>query len=494
MIHSSATSSSDSIRASAGHNAKISFVSGNFNVLHPGHLRLLRFAAEVGDFLVVGVNPDETPGVTLPQSVRAECVRAISIVNVAIQLDEPPEHFIARLKPDVVVKGREFESRVNAEQEVIDGYGGRLIFNSGETQFATLELLDREFTETNFTSIRKPMDYPARHGFDMGALKTALSKLSGIRVTVIGDLIIDDYITCEPVGMSQEDPTIVVTPIETKTFVGGAGVVSAHAKSLGANVNYISVVGSDEASSSARTSLESQGIGVHFFNDETRPTTRKQRFRAHGKTMLRVNHLRQHPISMQLMRKIIRLVESMFDHTDLLLFSDFNYGCLPQPLVDAISNRALNCGIMMAADSQASSQMADISRFKRMHLITPTEREARMALRDHQSGLPVVASKLVEASHAETIVITLGSEGMLIHAKKNDQYLADRLPAFNIAPKDAAGAGDSLFTSTSLAMCAGVDIWQAIYLGALTAACQVGRVGNAPLSHKDVVTELDTVN
>jgi len=52
---------------------------------------------------------------------------------------------------------------------------------------------------------------------------------------VIGDLIIDDYVTCDAVGMSQEDPTIVVTPILTRTFVGGAGGVAAHARGLGAD-------------------------------------------------------------------------------------------------------------------------------------------------------------------------------------------------------------------------------------------------------------------
>ncbi len=57
-------------------------------------------------------------------------------------------------------------------------------------------------------------------------------------MVVIGDLIIDKYISCQPLGMSQEDPSIVVTPIDTKQFVGGAGIVSIHAAGLGAKVNF----------------------------------------------------------------------------------------------------------------------------------------------------------------------------------------------------------------------------------------------------------------
>ena len=56
---------------------------------------------------------------------------------------------------------------------------------------------------------------------------------------IIGDLIIDEYINCDPLGMSQEDPTLVVTPVESKKFIGGAGIVASHAASLGAKTSII---------------------------------------------------------------------------------------------------------------------------------------------------------------------------------------------------------------------------------------------------------------
>ena len=66
-----------------------------------------------------------------------------------------------------------------------------------------------------------------------------------MKVCIVGDLIVDEYITCNPLGMSQEDPTIVVTPVEEEQFLGGAGIVAAHAVGLGASVDFFSVVGSD---------------------------------------------------------------------------------------------------------------------------------------------------------------------------------------------------------------------------------------------------------
>ena len=146
----------------------------------------------------------------------------------------------------------------------------------------------------------------------------------------------------------------------------------------------------------------------------------------------------------------------------------------------------------MVADSQSSSQTGDISRFKDMMLLTPTEREARFAVSDFNSGLVVLAEKLRTKSRAKNIILTLGSEGLLAHAAQinNDEWMTDRLPALNTAPKDPAGAGDSLLTCSSMAMAVGADIWQSLYLGSVAAACQVGRVGNVPLSPSDIEIEL----
>jgi rfaE bifunctional protein kinase chain/domain len=479
------------IRGRAGRDARIVFVSGNFNVVHTGHLRLLSFAAENGDFLVVAVNPDETPGVAVPAALRVEAVRAIGIVNYAFLLDEPLGAFIERLRPDIVVKGREHEDQRNIEAAAVAKYGGELLFSSGEMRFTAIGALEQDYRRAHVSTIEKPADYPFRHGFNSEDLRRALGNMAGVRVLVIGDLIVDRYIDCDPLGMSQEDPTIVVTPIEEKSFVGGAGIVAAHAQGLGAEAHFISVAGDDADRLFAQERLGGHGVGTQIFVDHTRPTTVKQRFRAGNKTLLRVNHLRQHPISADLIEDILGEVGARIGKTDLILFADFNYGCLPQPLVSAVSEQGKSRGIRMAADSQASSQLGDVSRFGDMMLLTPTEREARLALRDHDSGLVVVAEMLRKKAHAESVIVTLGVEGMLIHAPASGATTTDRLPAFNPAPNDVAGAGDALFVTTSLAMAGGANVWLASYLGALAAGCQVARLGNTPLASGEIARELD---
>lgn len=480
------------LRAGLEPGQRVAFVSGKFNILHPGHVRVLRFAAESADVVVAAITPDESEGVTVPASLRLDALRSIVFVHTAVLLDADLPSALLALRPDIVVKGKEFEEQFNEEEEPLAAYGGKLIFASGEVTFSTMSLLQKEVVEADFSSVRKPREFPMRHGFSVEELRLCMRRFERLKVLVVGDLIVDTYVTCDAIGMSQEDPTIVVTPLESRTFVGGAGIVAAHARGMGAQVRFVSVVGQDDKAKFAREALTGYGVEIDLLVDDTRPTTHKKRYRANGKTMLRVNELRQHGVSADLAATIVRRCSDHIAEADIVLFSDFNYGCLTQPVVDALTQAAKRSDALRMADSQASSQMADISRFRDMHVVTPTEREARLALGDFESGLSTIAAALSKKAGAENVLITLGAEGLLAYARDGGgEYMIDRLPAMNHAPKDVAGAGDSLFTATALALRSGASIWAASYLGALAAACQVSRVGNLPLSRADLVREID---
>jgi rfaE bifunctional protein kinase chain/domain len=308
----------------------------------------------------------------------------------------------------------------------------------------------------------------------------------------VGDLIVDEYITCEPLGMSQEDPTIVVTPIDSTRFIGGAGIVAAHAAGLGASVNFVSVSGKDLSRDYALESLASAGVKVELIVDDHRPTTLKQRFRSKGKSLLRVSHLHQGAISASLQNQLLSSIKRSLKEADLLVFSDFNYGCLPQQLVDKIVAFAKDKGIFMAADSQSSSQVGDISRFKGMDLITPTEREARLSTRNREDGLVVLVEQLRQQANAKNVLLKLGEEGLLINAatSNGEDWLTDRVDALNNAAKDVAGAGDSLLITSAMILACGGNIWEAACLGSISAAIQVGRVGNSPLTSEELLREL----
>ncbi len=473
---------------------KTVLVSGNFNVLHPGHLRLLRFARECGTRLVVAVSSDRIAGKAahVPAELRLESVQSISQVSEAFIMDEPVADLIARLRPDIVVKGKEHELADNPELPVLESYGGRLLFSSGETWFSSADLLSKEVEPANFNPIGLPHDYLKRHNITLARLRELVNKFSNCKVCVVGDLIIDEYITCEPLGMSREDPTIVVSPIDTARFVGGAGIVAAHAAGMGAKAEFVSLTGADAVRPYALDELQRMNVKAHMLTDDSRPTTLKQRYRCHGKSMLRVSHLRQDAISTQLQEDLIALMEQAMEGANVLVFSDFNYGLLPQPVVDRITEMAKARGIFLAADSQSSSQVGDITRFRGMDLVTPTEHEARLGTRNSDAGLVVLAELLRGMADARNVLLKLGGDGMLVHVgdQPGSEWVTDRVGALNVAPRDVAGAGDSLLIASALALASGADIWEAACLGSLAAAVQVGRVGNVPIQAEELLREL----
>ena len=468
------------------------FVSGTFNVLHPGHLRLLKFARESGEKLVVGVLSDRIAGVAahVPQELRLDSVKMNGLVDDAFIIEDSVIDVILKLKPALVVKGKEHRTHENSEQKAVDSYGGKLLFSSGDVVFSSLDLIRREMGIQEPKAISLPIDFMLRRGVTNSSLLSLLSKMEKVKVVVVGDTIADEYISCDPLGMSEEDPTIVVTPISTRTFIGGAAIVAAHASSLGAKVKYFSVVGNDETAKFCRGELTKYGVEHDLLIDDARPTTLKQRFRSRNKTLLRVSHLVQRSIDESMQASLSSKVIAACQDADLLIFSDFNYGCLPQAVVDQIIAVAVKNEIKIVADSQSSSQIGDIARFRNADLLLPTEREARLALRNTEDGLVVLAELVCKVADANCVILKLGEQGVLLHGRRGSSWETDQIEALNSAPQDVAGAGDCMMVAASLAMTVGANLWESGTLGSLAAAIQVGRVGNTPITQAELLHEL----
>jgi rfaE bifunctional protein kinase chain/domain len=331
-----------------------------------------------------------------------------------------------------------------------------------------------------------------RHGIGLDRSKKLVADFGQLSVVVIGDLIVDEYVHCEALGMSREDPTVVVSPQHIDRFLGGAGIVAAHAAGLGASTSFLSVAGADEVGQWSLERLKDYKVNATIIADESRPTTLKKRYRVSTKTMLRVSHLRQHEVDERIANKILETFSTMAEETDLLVFADFNYGCLPQDLVNALITKARQSGVLIAADSQSSSQLGNIARFHHVDLLTPTEHEARLALRAQNESLPTVGTRLLELADARRAFVTLGATGVLVFDQNEhkDHIESDQLAALNRNPVDVAGAGDSMLIAGSMALALGANSFEAAYIGSVAAAIQTSRVGNVPIKQSEMLKAL----
>jgi bifunctional ADP-heptose synthase (sugar kinase/adenylyltransferase) len=201
-----------------------------------------------------------------------------------------------------------------------------------------------------------------------------------------------------------------------------------------------------------------------------------------------VSYLNQNIVSEKISNKIYSYFKKESKDLNLIVFSDFNYGCISNYLINKILPFVNQRNLISVADSQSSSQIGDISRFTNMSLITPTEREARVSLNNNEDGLIVLAEKLRKKSNSKNIFLKLGKEGLLIHSydEKKHMYFNDRIPSLNPVPVDVNGAGDSMMIVGSMALACGANIWEAALLGSLASSVQVGRIGNKPLNKHEL--------
>lgn len=467
------------------------FVSGIFNTLHPGHVRLLRFAREIGEALVVAVIPDEwveSDSINDEQS-RLDAIRSLRMVDQAFLLQAPIRETLRSLRPAIVVKGREHSEAINEEADVLAEYGGRLVFSSGDTFLSGTALIKGDIEGFSATHIHLPLNFMEQHGIQRRRLLQIVDDISDAHVTVFGDSIVDEYIECNALGMSREDATLVVAPTESRSYIGGAAIVAAHAASIGCGARLHTVVGADDHAEFLRTALDRCSVDAKLHVDESRPTTNKQRWRVGNKTLLRVNHFHQDPISHELQRELLISASEGLDESNVVIFSDFSYGALPQKLLDGLIDLGRSKDMILAADSQSSSQMGDISRFAGMHLVTPTEYEARVATRNFEDGLVILADQLRKQTSAGVVFMTLAEDGVFIRGASDSAQVAstEQLPALNKLPRDVAGAGDALLVVSAMALSVGATIYEAALLGSVASAVQVASVGNRPLERNAII-------
>jgi rfaE bifunctional protein kinase chain/domain len=463
---------------------------GHFNLIHPGHLRYLQHAKTLGKSLIVAIKSDleldaDSFGEYFSENERAESVASLEIVDRVVVLNNNSiNELIKSLKPSVLVLGKEFENRKNKKIEVAIHSvkkQGRVVFHAGETHYASSHLLHDNASNIESNNIVKFQNICKSNKITGRTLRAKIGNFSDLKLLVIGDTIVDNYVACDAIGMSAEAPIIVVKELENREFIGGAAIVASHVRALGAKCHYISVVGDDLLSGSVKEILNCRDISTSLIVDPSRPTTYKTRYMVENQKLFRVSRIKDHEISEKIENKIIDKLNNLAPDIDGILVSDFVYGVITQNILTEISHLAKKFDLKLFGDLQCSSQVGKVTKFKEFDLITPTEKEARIALSDNESGIEWIAHTLLEDTHVKDMLIKLGPNGFIAY---NGTGLGDRqdFPALTTNPVDVSGAGDSLFAAMSLSLASKSSLMEASAIGACMASLAVREVGNIPIS------------
>lgn len=483
----------DAARA-AGHT--IVHCHGCFDIVHPGHVRYLEFARRQGDILVVSLTGDSQISKGdqrpyIPEELRAENLAALEVVDlVYINPDPTACELLHNLRPDIYVKGHEYEDSADpgflAERRAVESYGGRVQFSSGDIVFSSSRLIEtlahNPMIETDRLAI-----LCRRHGIDRTSAEALLSSFAGLKVLVVGDVILDRYVLCDASDLASESPMMSLTRLEERLYVGGAGIVARHAAGLGATTYLLSTAAHDEHSAFAQTTLEQEDVQTHLMTCRPR-LPEKTRYLVDTTKLFRVEQAEAHPLDSVSERQAAVWVESIADRLDAVIFCDFGYGTITRGLLARLKDTLGSRPRVIAAD--VSGPRGLLLQFKNATMLCPTERELRSALHDFQSGLSNVAWNAMSQTQARHMLVTLGKRGMVVFDRQsqdaNDpnwqgRLRSEYLPSLADHVVDPLGCGDAMLTAATLATAAGGSLMHSAYLGTAAAAIEIARLGNVPL-------------
>jgi rfaE bifunctional protein kinase chain/domain len=430
-----------------------------------------------------------------PQEERASAVAEFSCVDQVVLLHpENLSQVVDHLKPTVLILGEEFKQSkdldITSAIQLQRSSGRRVVFDSGGNEGAG-SLLSKSESEIERELIAKFQRVLSRNNINIDHLGSLVESWRGAKVLVVGDSIIDRYVDCEALGLSAEAPVVVVRERQEKCFAGGAAVVAAHISALGGECSLVSVVGEDDSKYALLDALEEHGVQATLITDKSRPTTLKTRFVVETQKLFRTSRLEEREIDVDTELALIRELEIKVQDVDVVIISDFNYGVITERVLAVLGKLADDHQYRLLGDLQCSSQFGSVLKFRNFSLITPNEKEARIALHDKSSGLESIAQRLLIESSAKSLVLKLGSEGFVLYdTQVKDRLLREAFPSLSVAPIDVTGAGDSMLAVFSLAMAKKQPLICASVLAACVAAEAVETLGNTPISSAKLLQRL----
>ncbi len=474
---------------------------GCFDIVHPGHVRYLEFARRQGDLLVVSLTGDSQVSKGdqrpyIPEELRAENLAALEAVDlVYINRHPAASQLLAELKPDVYVKGREYEKSGDpgflAERQIVAGYGGRVLFSSGDVVFSSSRLIEALNSDPHLEGERLTM-ICRRHGIDRESIQSLLTGLADLQVLIVGDVILDRYVLCDATELAPEAPMMSLTQLEERVYLGGAGVVARHIAGMGAKAHLLSTAADDEQSRTVQRILNNESVQARLV--PCRPhLPEKTRYLVETAKLLRVERGASHPLDSVAEQEAAAWVESVAASIDAVIFCDFGYGTITRGLLDRLQSILGGSARVITAD--ARGPQGRLLNFKRVSLLCPTERTLRSALNDFERGLSTVAWNALDRTQARQLLITLGKKGLVVFDRQSQdanrpewrgRLRSEYLPSLADRVVDPLGGSSALLAATTLAMAAGGNLMQAAYVGMAASTIENARLGNEPIDARSL--------
>jgi D-beta-D-heptose 7-phosphate kinase / D-beta-D-heptose 1-phosphate adenosyltransferase len=320
------------------------------------------------------------------------------------------------------------------------------------------------------------------------ATRDDIQRLTRGRVLVIGDVMVDHYVSGKVSRVSDEAPVPIVHVTDERWTAGGAANVAANIAALGGRAILVGVTGADPAASTLAGIVGAMGgaVEAHLVADASRSTTLKTRYMGGQHQMVRVDRETGVVILRSTEDRLVDIIADVADDCDVIMVSDYAKGVLSDRVLGAIMEHGRRAGVDIVIDPKR----ADWSAYRGASLITPNRKELSLATR------ATCGTDAECLAAADTAIATTGAAILLTRSEQGMSLFRSGQPALHLSAKarevfDVSGAGDTVAAAIALSLASGQAPELAMQIANVAAGVVVGKRGTATVSPAEVMAELD---
>lgn len=462
---------------------------GVFDLVHPGHILHFEQARQMGDILVVSITSSKyvRKGLGRPyfdDEMRIRFLEAIQYIDYVMRSDKATvDDIVEIVEPNIYVKGEEYKDAYNditgaimKEQELVEKHGGRIAFTSGQ-KFSSTKLINNALHGLPDEVQTYMADFNRKYSID--EVRYYCEKISSLKVLVIGETIIDQYIYCFVQGVLNKERVYSARSKKSESYWGGALATARHIAAFTKNVTVLSAIGDDDELLSKAEKELSAEIKLEFIQSKNFSTIKKQFFltknekREEYRKIFAINNLPEIlEYEEEVRKKISQRLSVIIGDYDLVVVCDYGYGLFDENLIDTLQQKA-KCLMVKCYTDSSNLNLNLITKYKTMDYFLVDSSELNFIYTEYNETETEKLKKIKERLQAVGW-LTRGASG----AYGIDEQGIYDCPAFTLTVKDTLGAENAFLAAACLFAVAGAPIEVSVFMGNIGGALGANIVGN----------------
>ncbi len=440
-------------------NKKIGLCHGVFDLVHPGHIIHFEEAKEQVDILVVSITgakfirkgPDRP---YFDDEMRVKFLSSLEMVDYVLISDMyTVDDIVEVVRPHFYIKGSEYKvaeddltGNIDKEAALVKKYGGEMYYTNGNV-FSSTKLINNAFGAINGEVRNYINDLKVKYSFE--DIISYIDKLRDLKILVIGDTIIDEYVFVKLHGIMSKDVGYSTSIQYKKQYLGGVLAVARQISEFSDKTTLLSAVGMDnEINSQIKDGLNKKlKLNVKQFVDyETIVKTKyiiKNEKRDELKKLFATTNLKSNKISINVESEILSELETAIKEHDVVVVCDFGHGLISNKIQKFLESEAK----FLAVNCQTNSSnygMNLINKYNNLNTYSLDEKELKLSFLEDEVENGIAR---INECFKTPGFLTVASKGAMAIDKNGKSIIC---PAITLNVTDTIGAGDAFYSLCSI--------------------------------------------